>query len=186
MNIFILDNDPREAARMVCDKHCSKMIIESAQMMSTAHRMLDGSPSKRKSKSGKTMQMYYSFGDKRDDEYYMAVHKFHPCTVWTTVSKANYNWHYEHFVGLANEFKYRYGKDHATFQKLGELLQSAPANIPDVGITEFPQAMQQYPECMVKGDPVQAYRNYYHASKSFAKWEKGRAAPYWWKGYKGC
>ena len=56
MNIFILDKNPHVAAQMLCDKHVPKMIIESAQMLSTVHRMLDGTPEKRRSKSGKTMQ----------------------------------------------------------------------------------------------------------------------------------
>ena len=42
MNIFYLDNDPVKCAEMHCDKHIVKMIIEYAQLMSTAHRMLDG------------------------------------------------------------------------------------------------------------------------------------------------
>ena len=50
MNIFILDEDPAEAARQQCDKHVVKMIVESAQMLSTAHRMLDGYKDKRLSK----------------------------------------------------------------------------------------------------------------------------------------
>ena len=42
MNIFYLDRDPVIAAQMMCDKHVVKMILESAQMLSTAHRVLDG------------------------------------------------------------------------------------------------------------------------------------------------
>ena len=42
MNIFVLDDNPITAAKQHCDKHVVKMIIESAQMLSTAHRMLDG------------------------------------------------------------------------------------------------------------------------------------------------
>ena len=53
MNIFILDTDPIVAAQLQCDKHVVKMIVESAQMLSTAHRMLDGEETKRPSKSGK-------------------------------------------------------------------------------------------------------------------------------------
>lgn len=184
MNIFILDRDPRVAASMVCDKHVNKMIIESAQMMSTVHRMLDGTPERRPSVSGKTMQTYYVFGDERDELYYLAVHKFHGCTKWTAESKANYEWHYEHFCGLADEFKYRYGKDHKTFLKLSEMLSKPPQNIPDVGLTPFYQAMTHFPMCFHE-DAVTAYRNYYHAAKQFAKWEKGRPAPDWWEGYKG-
>ena len=61
MNIFVLHEDPAVAATMLCDKHVPKMIIESAQMLSTAHRLLDGNPERRLSKSGKTTQTYYSF-----------------------------------------------------------------------------------------------------------------------------
>jgi len=42
MNVFYLDRDPVTAAKMHCDKHVVKMIIEYAQLMSTAHRVLDG------------------------------------------------------------------------------------------------------------------------------------------------
>ena len=42
MNLFYLHNDPVKSAEMHCDKHVVKMIIEYAQMLSTAHRMLDG------------------------------------------------------------------------------------------------------------------------------------------------
>ena len=42
MNIFVLDNDPIVAAQSVCNKHVVKMILESGQMLSTAHRVLDG------------------------------------------------------------------------------------------------------------------------------------------------
>ena len=186
MNIFILSEDPREAAQMVCDKHCSKMIVESGQMLSTAHRMLDGYVEKRPSKSGKRMVNYWVHPDEYlENLLYKAVHHHHPCTVWSTVTSANYEWHYEHFLGLIDEFKVRYGKPHMTGDKLSEVLASLPNNLPKGELTPFPQAMQHYPECMVEGNPVQAYRNYYHAAKDFAKWEKGRSAPSWWEGFKG-
>tara|TARA_B100001057_G_scaffold217301_1_gene217521 strand:+ start:471 stop:1031 length:561 start_codon:yes stop_codon:yes gene_type:complete len=186
MNIFILDKDPAKAAMMLCDKHVPKMIVESAQMLSTVHRMLDGTPEKRRSKSGKTMQTYYSFGDIRDNLYYLAVHKYHPCTTWTAASLQNYNWHYHHFVSMAKEFEFRRNKQHVTFKKLGPILAAPPINIPDIGLTEFAQAMSHYPDCIVPGDAVQAYRNYYHTAKPFAKWDWGREAPDWWKGYQSA
>lgn len=186
MNIFILDKDPVVAAQMLCDKHIPKMIVESGQMLSTAHRLLDGTPTKRRSKSGKTMQTYYDFNDERDDLYYAAVHKYHPCTTWSLTSKANYVWHYDHFKAMSDEYTYRRNKVHKTWRDIGELLERLPQNIPDVGLTEFAQAMTHYPECMVEGNAVQAYRNYYHAAKPFAKWEWGRTTPDWWKGYQGA
>lgn len=184
MNIFILSEDPIEAAQMQCDKHVPKMIVESAQMLSTAHRMLDGSPTRRPSKSGKTMQQYYEFEDKaKDDLLYKAVHKYHPCTTWTMASKANYVWHYRHFIALGNEFEYRFGKSHASITKLGVALAKIPDNIPDIGQTPFALAMSAYPDCIHEGDAVTSYRKFYHADKlRFAKWNRRRAAPEWWQG----
>ena len=187
MNIFVLDKDPVVSAQMMCDKHIPKMIVEAAQMLSTAHRMLDGYVEKRPSKSGKRMVNFWVHKNPNlDGVLYNAVHHSHPCTVWTMESKANYEWHYNHFLGLCSEFEYRFKKQHLTAKKLTDVLKSPPINIKDNDLTPFPQAMKAYPECMVEGDSITAYRNYYHVSKSFAKWEKGRKAPYWWEGYKGA
>ena len=59
MNVFVLSECPIESAEMMCDKHIPKMIVEAAQMLSTAHRMLDGYMEKRPSKSGKRMVKAY-------------------------------------------------------------------------------------------------------------------------------
>ena len=98
MNIFILSEDPVRAAQQQCDKHVPKMIVESAQMLSTAHRMLDGIQSRRPSKSGKTLSKYWELPDAREAVLYKAVHMGHPCTVWTMESRANYVWHYIHLI----------------------------------------------------------------------------------------
>ena len=74
---------------------------------------------------------------------------------------------------------------HETFRKIGIMLAKPPKNIPDIGLTEFAQAMNHYPQCK-DPDPVTAYRNYYHQAKPFAKWEWKRQAPDWWQGYQGA
>lgn len=42
MNIFVLHDEPRLAAQAHLDRHVVKMILEYAQLLSTAHRILDG------------------------------------------------------------------------------------------------------------------------------------------------
>ena len=42
MNIFYIDENPVQAAEWMVDRHVVKMILESAQLLSTAHRLLDG------------------------------------------------------------------------------------------------------------------------------------------------
>tara|TARA_Y100001963_G_scaffold156852_1_gene251475 strand:- start:1867 stop:2403 length:537 start_codon:yes stop_codon:yes gene_type:complete len=161
MNIFYLDRDPKIAAQLMCDKHVVKMILESAQMLSTAHRVLDG------------------------DEYanetgmYKMAHKNHPSTIWVRSSFDNYVWLWEHMTALMREYTHRYGKHHAT-ERLKECLARAPTNIPfGVKFTDPPQCM---PETCKGEDTVLAYQNYYIVEKSdFAKWTK-REVPAWFLG----
>jgi hypothetical protein len=167
MNIFRVDNDPIKAAQMLCNTHVVKMVLESAQMLSTAHRMLDGK------QDGKL----WIHPDIDYNTYlYKVVHKNHPCTIWTREGYDNYMWHYEHFKALSDEYTFRYGKVHKTWQKLGELLFYAPRNIPN-GSTPFRPAVG--PD--IKGPTiVETYRTYYKTKKDNFKmiWSK-RDVPEW-------
>jgi hypothetical protein len=178
MNIFILDNDPVIAAQEQCDKHVVKMIVESAQMLSTVHRMLDGVMERRPSKSGAMLQ-YWKLNDQRENILYKACHFNHPSTVWTRESKANYQWHYKHFIALCDEYTYRYGKVHSTDTKLRIALQQIPTNIPEKHMTPFKLAMGSNPECMLE-DAVESYRRFYETKqKRFTMvWTK-RPVPKW-------
>lgn len=182
MNIFCVHDDPVYAAQMLCDKHIPKMTVESAQMLSTVHRMLDGELCKIPSKSGKRMVKGWKLPDpEMDAVLYKAVHIGHPSTVWTAATSENYTWHYLHFIALGLEFKHRFGKDHATMKLLKVPLSHLPKNIKIAPRTPFALAMKAYPQCIVPGDPVQSYRNFYYADKvKFAKWERNREAPEWW------
>lgn len=178
MNIFILDNDPVIAAQEQCDKHVVKMIVESAQMLSTVHRMLDGVMERRPSKSGAMLQ-YWKLNDQRENILYKACHFNHPSTVWTRESKANYQWHYQHFIALCDEYTYRYSKVHSTDTKLRIALQQIPTNIPEKHMTPFKLAMGSNPECMLE-DAVESYRRFYETKqKRFTMvWTK-RPVPKW-------
>lgn len=163
MNIFILDEDPIIAAQSMCDKHVVKMVTESAQMLSTAHRILD---------------------DSQDQSLYKIAHAKHPCTLWTMESAANYDWHYRHYVAIADEYTYRYGKEHGAFSRetnIGQVLARIPTSIPRGDLTPFAIAMKNFPDCVVPNDAVSSYRNYYRVAKqSFAKWTH-RSPPEWYK-----
>lgn len=180
MNIFILNSDPVVAAQEQCDKHVVKMIVESGQMLSTAHRMLDGTVERRPSKSGKTTVNYWKLPDEREDIMYKAVHFNHPCSVWTRESIENYKWHYDHFIALCDEYTYRYGKVHSTDTKLRNPLIQIPNNMPSVDITPFKLAMQSNPECIALNDPIEAYRAFYQTKQKRFKMEwSQRPIPAW-------
>lgn len=170
MNIFRLDNCPAKAAELMCDKHVVKMIVEYAQILSTAHRVLDGTPTKQPSKSGKTMQTHYAL-DSFDFEQvmYKASHVNHPSSVWARESVANYQWLYRHFRATCNEYFKRYGKIHATAAKLAGHLAFCPSNIPQGQQTPLPQCMPDHYKC---DDVTTAYQNYYRGDKAYmAVWK---------------
>jgi len=177
MNIFILNRDPHIAAREMCDKHVVKMIVESAQMLSTSHRVLDGIPEKRASVSGKRSVLYYKLPDWREDHMYKAVHINHPCNVWLRKTQANYYWLYNHFLALLAEYRLRYGKEHSC-EKLIDPFAFLPTTINNGTLTDFALAM---PDDCKTSDAVISYQNYYKKYKNmFATW-KVRQTPSWFK-----
>ena len=115
-----------------------------------------------------------------DNVLYRVAHPGHPCTIWTMQSACNYEWHYQHFVALCDEYTYRYGKVHATDTKLRNLLKQHPINIPKGDITKFALAMKAHPECMFIEDPVKSYRMFYETKRDRFKmvWSK-RNTPEW-------
>ena len=111
LNIFYVDSDPIEAAQSLVDKHVVKMILESAQLLSTAHRIIDGREIEGVSKSGRKARRWI-LDDAREPVLYTATHVNHPSAIWARTSILNYNWLADHFFALLNEYTYRYDKHH--------------------------------------------------------------------------
>jgi len=167
MNIFVVQSSPHEAARDLCDKHVVKMIVESAQMLSTAHRVLDGEPAIRLSKNGRKIKHWIH--PEYDDVLCLATMVNHPCTRWAMETSSNYDWLWHHAWGLMFEYTKRYGKKHSMHDLMG-ILAGCPNNIKDGSLTPFAQAMPEQYRCE---DAVTAYRKYYIGEKKrFAKWAK--------------
>ena len=175
MNVFYLNSSPVQCAQQHCDKHVVKMVVEYAQLLSTAHRILDGSLVLGNTKSGRSVKRFV-LPDRRDDALYLASHINHPDSIWVRESSGNYEYLYKLFVALCDEYTHRYGKVHATDTKLRKLLALHPENIACGEMTEVPQAM---PDHCKRSDAIAAYKNYYITEKKhFAKW-KNRSTPKW-------
>ena len=161
MNIFYTHTDPTIAARNLPDKLVVKMILESAQVLSTAHHILDGASAE------------------NSDVLYKPTHKNHPSCVWVRECSNNYLWVYRHFKAMCAEYTERYGKVHMTEKKLLRALSSVPKSIDRVSpMTEVPQCM---PEKYRTSDPVSSYREYMQGTKHYAKWGKiPDRRPKWW------
>jgi hypothetical protein len=153
MNIFYLDPDPKKAAEYHADKHCVKMILESAQLLSTAHHVLDG----------------------YKDDLYKKTHENHPSAVWVRKNRSNYKWLYELLVALMEEYTYRYGKVHKTTEKL-DVLKDPPLNMVDGEFTPPTPAM---PTQYITESVLDSYRSYYIGDKSHLfNWTR-RDVPEW-------
>lgn len=179
MNIFYLHNDQRECAMLHTDKHVVKMILEYAQLLSTAHRYLDGTETKELSASGRRITRW-KLESNLDSVLYKATHANHPSAVWTRQSDANYMWLANMLVALCEEYTYRYGKTHKV-ERDGlcfVLRDNIPKRIPKGQFTEPTPAMpDQY---KVSGNSVRSYINYYVGAKQhLASWKK-RQKPVWY------
>ena len=176
MNIFYLDKDPKTCAQMHVDKHCVKMILEYAQLLSTAHRVLDGTLSTTLSNSGRKRQTY-SLADDRDANLYSATHINHPSAVWVRKRESHYRLLFSLWIELMDEYTYRYGKVHAS-SRLISYLNKPPTNIEfGGGFDEPTPAMPDHYK--VDGDSLKSYQNYYLGDKQrMFSWKK-RQTPSW-------
>lgn len=195
MNIFYLDKSPQQCAEWMVDKHVVKMIVETAQLLSTAHRVLDGAPvevtykipdkiidmpfegTKLLKKGKLRKKKVWILDDNRNDIVYAASHINHPSAIWARESVSNYAWLVEHLFALSDEYTHRYGKKHLTIEKLGYTIQSPPFNLRQYEMTKMPSCMDH--QYIVSDDPIVNYRNYYRYGKAHIhRWSK-RQTPEW-------
>lgn len=152
MNIFVLDENIEKCAAGHCDQHAVKMILESAQLLCTV------------------------LGKRGAATPYKPTHPQHPCVLWASRSRDNFQWLTELALALNAEYRYRFCKtqDHKSIA----VVRALPASgLPARGLTPFVQVMPE--RYQVPGDPVQAYRNYYLGEKMrFARWTR-RKRPRW-------
>jgi len=145
MNIFYLDSDPKVCAQYHVDKHVVKMILETAQLLSTTH-WVTGS-----------------------EGPYRVTHKNHPSAIWARSNKSNYVWLCELGMELCKEYTYRYEKTHKTQQHLEWLSNNIPS-LPEGNFTPPTLAM---PENFMCEDNIKSYRKYYmYGKKHLHSWKK--------------
>lgn len=183
---------------MQLNSHIVKMTIEVAQLLSTAHRVLDGKLEVKVLPDGKKQKLWLlegettvlesrlnTFSGKTVTKHfidkpicYNLSHQNHPCAIWCRETSANYVWLFEHFKATAEEFTYRYGKEHKTWIDCKDFLSKSPLNIKQGSLTPFAQAMA---EEFKDKDATIAYQNYYVGAKaSFAIWTR-RPVPTFFK-----
>lgn len=163
MNIFVLDEEPRAAARYHCDRHVVKMITESGQLLSTALH----SHAKRR---GRVLT---------SETLYRSTHRYHLCAVWTTECRANFQWVQELMIGLIEEYDHRWPGNVNKFiraRAMQEELMEWAWLLPLGPRTPFVK-------CVAKDlrnlDAVSAYRQCYRRDKAHLMQFTGRERPPW-------
>lgn len=156
MNIFVVQNDPVEAARDLCDQHIVKMPLETAQLLCNV-RHLQGL-----------------------DAPYAPFNPKHPAAQWTAESRENYRWLLRHGSALCEEFTRRYQRRHRAENVIDFCADRAEdLHFDRQNATEFVQCMPEI--YRIPHQAVEAYRAYYRGEKSrFARW-KYSPIPDWFK-----
>jgi hypothetical protein len=172
MNIFFLDDCPGKAARAQADKHVLKMPVECTQMLVAALRRHGaGDADVPLTKSGHPHRGGYPN---------------HPSTRWVGDSSANFFWLADHGLALCREYTYRYGRVHACEQQIYEAREAGWDFVPYGPMTEVPLCIGEdlqavYGRRASLWDAPEAYQHFYRVDKRrFARWDKGRDAPFWW------
>ncbi len=117
MNIFYTNRCPKKSAHDLCIKHRNKMIVESAQMLSTAHHVLDGS--------------------RAIKGIYKLAYENHPSSKWVRSSFLAYSWLLIYTEELLNLYKQQNWCNHASFDVV-QTLGRVPLNAPEQDFTEPP------------------------------------------------
>jgi len=170
MNIFVLDSTPSAAARYHCDSHVVKMILESAQLMSTAHFVTSSPGCSVTSLDGTRTATLHG------KRILFPTHANHPCSRWVREIDSNYDWLHSLAVHLCVQYTKRYGKEHALEATIRGPLAVIPSRLTSGPCTPFVQAM---PEVYRQPDAVLAYRFYYIGMKmGFARWRHS-PSPEW-------
>jgi len=174
-NIFILDECPKKAARMHCDKHVRSQVKEAVQILIQA--LINGGADINNGKAP----------TKADGTPHRGFYPNHPCVKWAQESFSNWCWLLNLARELCNEYLRRFGKEHASKRQLAQMggWVAWTEHIPEVPRTPFARALNQS-----KGrnldlldesiSAVDAYREFYRREKAgFAQWPEGKT-PDWW------
>jgi len=148
MNIFFTNRDPKQCAREHSRVHVRKMIIETAQLLSAAHRVLDGN----------------RWADLHG--FYKVRNHDHPCMRWVRENSANYFWTVDLFDGLCDSYHLETGGLHKV-QLFRTHLRAAPKSIPYSGMIGTPPRV--VPKVFHRETVAASYQAYLNVK--FQRWQ---------------
>ena len=143
MNVFACDPSPEVSARSLADRHVVKMVLETAQILSTTVRELGLD----------------------DSDLYKSTHLHHPIVVACIHDSGYRDWVIRHGRALAREYTHRYDRFHVSSFVLDRAAHRLRRLGPPSVLTSFPLAM---PEELQSDDPHESYRRY--LATKYARW----------------
>lgn len=117
MNIFLTNSDPKQCARELDDKRVNKMILETAQMLSTALQTINP-------------KIFEKVG------LYKPTHANHPANLWIRETRSNYLWALKYMQELLKIKFLATGKGHKS-SDLIPLFKKYSFIIPEGELTPF-------------------------------------------------
>ena len=160
MNIFFLSLNPNECARLYCDQHVIKILLEIVQMLYTAWHVSG-------LRDHEVLAPYNRAGTRRG---YRPAHVNHPMCKWV---RTQYRFAASVAVALAMEYTRRFKKIHACAEHALWLARNVPPTATETWGPKTYLSREGIPECMPEEhwdpDIVVAYQSYYK-TKTFARW----------------
>lgn len=164
MNIFVLDENPKLCAQYHYDTHIRKMLIEYAQLLSGAWRVMEGEKYIFFEKGKRKIHYKLRNHMELEPNLYKVSHLNHPCSIWARESAGNYVWLYNLLKYVAEEYTYRFGTPHKTFNVI-PYLENIPPSLENIGFYKTPFA-QAIPDHLKSDNPVLSYRKLYRTEKA--------------------
>jgi hypothetical protein len=134
VQVFATSPNPILCARVLDDKRVVKMVLESAQMLSTV-RYLRGDP-----------------------HPYRPTHENHPLVKWVAADPRNEHWLLRHFVALSAEYTHRYCRTHLSAEKFDVVkaidtdlsdLMPLPLGFCNCSGVELDDVHEAYKQCLI-------------------------------------
>ena len=155
MNIFVTNNCPKISAEALDNKRVVKMVLETAQLLSTAI----------------FINTHITY-----DNLYKPTHIKHPCTIWASLNLSNWDWLFQHFVALCQEYSFRYNRQHAS-EKISPYLLKYRTDIKHGAMTAFANCARSNAlqiDFKHMKDACEAYKQYL-----IARWHHDKLPPKW-------
>lgn len=109
MNLFVLDTDPKIAARFLDDKRLGSALMEACMMLSVAVR---------------------GQGETGPGLLCRPTHQWHPVTLWVGATVSNWQWCLQYACAVNAEFTFRYGTRHSAGERLTYISTFASCLLP--------------------------------------------------------